>query len=135
MPILPTIYTTFNLISSILLTLGFIAIKRKDEARHKKLMHLAVLSTCLFLIGYLIYHYQVGSVPYPHYDWTRPVYYTILVPHVILAALMVPFIIYLVWQAGHGRFEKHARVARVIWPIWMFVSVTGVTIYLMLYHL
>lgn len=135
MPILPTINAVFNLISTVLLTLGFLAIKSQDKARHKKLMLSAVVSSALFLIGYLIYHYQVGSVPYPHHDWTRPVYYTILIPHVILAALMVPPILYLLWQALHDRFEKHARVARFVWPVWMFVSITGVTIYLMLYHL
>ncbi len=131
----PAIHAAFNLISSVLLVLGFIAIKRGNKERHKKMMVAAVISSACFLTGYLIYHYQVGSVPYPHYDWTRTVYYTILVPHVILAALMVPFILYILYQAFHEQFEKHARVAKFIWPVWMFVSVTGVIIYLMLYHL
>ena len=131
----PAIHAAFNFISAILLTLGFIAIKRGNKERHKKLMIAAVISSACFLTGYLIYHYQVGSVPYPHYDWTRTVYYTILVPHVILAAAMVPFILFILYQAFHERFEQHARIARFVWPIWMFVSVTGVIIYLMLYHL
>lgn len=135
MPFWPSMNAFFNLVSTILLTLGYIAIKDKNKERHKKLMISAVISSILFLTGYLIYHYQVGSVPYPHHNWTRPVYFTILIPHVILAAVMVPFILYILWQALHDRFDKHARVARWVWPVWMFVSVSGVVIYLMLYHL
>ena len=131
----PSMNAFFNLVSTVLLTFGYIAIKDKHKSRHKKLMISAVISSTLFLVGYLIYHYQVGSVPYPHYNWTRPVYFTILIPHVILAAVMVPFILYILWQALHDRFDRHARVARFVWPVWMFVSVSGVTIYLMLYHL
>ncbi|MDH3939232.1 MAG: DUF420 domain-containing protein, partial [candidate division Zixibacteria bacterium] len=88
-----------------------------------------------FLTCYLIYHAEVGSVPYPHHDWTRPLYFAILVPHVILAALMVPFILITVWLAWREKFIRHRRLARLVWPVWLFVSISGVVIYLMLYRL
>lgn len=94
----------------------------------------ALITSILFLTSYLIYHYQVGSIPYPHHDWTRPLYFAILIPHIILAALMVPFIITIVWWAFRENFEKHRRLAKFVWPVWMFVSVSGIIVYLMLYH-
>ena len=93
----------------------------------------ALISSAAFLICYLIYHAQVGSVPYPYYDWTRPVYFIILVPHIILAAIMSPFILLALWFALRNQFEKHRKIVRWLWPVWMYVSVSGVIIYLMLY--
>lgn len=130
---LPTINAILNAISAIFLFWGFIAIKKGNQALHKKLMAIALISSTLFLTCYLIYHYQVGSVPYPHGDWTRPVYFVILIPHVILAALMTPFIILGVKHAICKNFEKHKKIMRWVWPVWMFVSVSGVVVYLMLY--
>lgn len=132
---LPTINSCFNLISATFLTLGFIAIKRGYREKHKKYMVSALISSALFLIGYVIYHYYAGSTKYPYEDWTRPIYFAILIPHIILAALMVPGILYVVWQAWKEQFERHRRLAKWVWPVWMFVSVSGVTIYLMLYRL
>jgi uncharacterized membrane protein YozB (DUF420 family) len=132
---LPSLNAVLNSISTILLLFGYINIKKGNRDNHKKLMVGALISSALFLISYLIYHAQVGSVPFPHFDWTRPVYYVILVPHVILAAVMVPFILLAVWHAWKERFEKHARITRWVWPVWMYVSFSGVLIYLMLYHL
>lgn len=122
-----------NLTASVFLLLGFIQIKRGNQTNHKKLMLSALASSALFLISYLFYHYNVGSVPYPYHDWTRPLYFAILVPHVILAAVMVPFILVMVWRAWREQFDKHRRLARWVWPVWMFVSVSGVIVYLMLY--
>jgi uncharacterized membrane protein YozB (DUF420 family) len=93
-----------------------------------------VVTSALFLGSYLVYHANVGSVPYPLHDWTRVLYFTILVPHILLAALMVPFIIAALYPAARGRFDRHARLTRWVWPVWMFVSVSGVTIYWLLYH-
>ena len=132
---LPAINATLNFISAVLLTFGFVAIKKRLIPRHRAFMIAALISSALFLTSYLIYHAQVGSVKYPHYDWTRPVYFAILVPHDILAGVMVPFIIAAVWHALRGNFTKHTRITRWLWPVWMFVSVTGVIIYFMLYHL
>ena len=95
----------------------------------------ALAASILFLISYLIYHSQVGSVPYPYHDWTRPVYFAILIPHVILAAVNVPFVLIIVRRAWRGDFERHRALARWVWPSWIFVCVSGVVIYLMLYRL
>ncbi len=132
---LPTLNAFLNLVSTVLLLMGYITIKQGKRELHTKCMVAALISSSLFLFFYLIYHYSVGSVPYPHHDWTRPVYFAILIPHVILAALMVPFIVLAVWHAFKRNFEKHKRITRLLWPVWMYVSVTGVIIYVMLYQL
>ncbi len=132
---LATINAALNLTSATLLTIGYVNIKRGRQETHRKFMLAALTSSALFLVSYLIYHYAVGSVPYPRQDWTRPVYFAILIPHVLLAALMVPFILVAVRHALKQRFEKHRRIMRWIWPVWMFVSVSGIVVYLMLYHL
>ena len=90
---LPALNATLNGISAILLLFGYIYIRRGRKEIHRRFMLAALVSSLLFLTSYLIYHFNVGSVPYPHYDWTRPLYFAILIPHVILAALMVPFVI------------------------------------------
>lgn len=131
---LPTLNASLNAISAVFLLIGFVAIKKGKKELHKKMMAIALVSSTLFLTCYLIYHYQVGSVPYPHHDWTRPVYFTILIPHVILAALMTPFIILGVKHAISKNYDKHKKVMRWVWPVWMFVSVSGVVVYGMLYQ-
>jgi len=130
---LATVNAALNLTSATLLTIGYINIKRGRRETHRKFMLAALTSSALFLISYLIYHYTVGSVPYPRHDWTRPVYFAILIPHVLLAALMVPFILVAVRHAFKQRFEKHRRIMRWVWPVWMFVSVSGIIVYVMLY--
>ncbi|GAB4315862.1 MAG: hypothetical protein Kow0074_03650 [Candidatus Zixiibacteriota bacterium] len=132
---LPAVNATLNAIAAVLLTWGFVMIRRGRRDTHRKIMITALVVSAAFLTTYLVYHYEVGSVPYPHHDWTRPVYFAILIPHIILAAVMVPFIIALVTFALRGRFDRHRRLARWVWPVWMFVSVTGVVIYVMLYRL
>ncbi len=129
----PTINASLNLLSTIFLLLGYINVKRGNKNTHKKFMVSALVSSAVFLICYLFYHSQVGSVPYPHHDWTRPVYFTVLIPHIILAAVMFPFILMAVWFAFREQFEKHRKIVRWLWPVWMYVSVSGVVIYLMLY--
>jgi len=132
---LPFVNAIFNAICTIFLTLGFIQIKKKNREVHKKLMLSALVASTLFLISYLIYHYNTGSVPYPHHDWARPLYFAILIPHILLAGIMGPFILVLVWFALKENFEKHKRLARWTWPVWMFVSISGIVVYLMLYVL
>lgn len=131
--ILPTVNASLNFLSACLLWMGFVTIRQGNREVHKKYMLAALMSSAIFLTCYLVYHYQVGSVKYPFQDWTRPLYYVILVPHVLLAALMTPFIFVIVWRAFQNDFDKHKILARRVWPVWMFVSVTGVVIYLMLY--
>ncbi len=132
---LPTLNATLNTISAFALGAGFIFIKRGQREYHRRAMLAACICSLLFLTSYLIYHQQVGSVPYPHHDWTRPLYFAILIPHVILAGIMLPFILALLWLAWHNRFDRHKRLARWVFPGWVFVSVSGIAIYFMLYQL
>jgi uncharacterized membrane protein YozB (DUF420 family) len=132
---LPTINALLNLTSAILLFVGRIQIKKGRADRHKKIMISALISSALFLTSYLIYHGAVGSVPYERFDWTRPLYFAILIPHIILAALMAPFILMAVFYALRQKFDHHRRLVRWVWPVWMFVSVSGIVVYGMLYHL
>lgn len=132
---LSSVNAALNLLSAILLFAGYVQIRRKARNRHKTIMISALVVSGLFLISYLIYHAQVGSVPYPHHDWTRTLYFLILIPHILLAGLMVPFILIAVWYALHDQFEIHKKLVRWVWPVWMFVSVSGVAIYVMLYWL
>jgi len=132
---LPTLNAILNSISAVFLILGFRYIKNNDQQSHKKFMISALVVSALFLISYVIYHYNIPSTPYPYHGWTRPVYFAILIPHIILAAVMGPFIIAAVIFAFKGKFETHKKIVKWIWPVWMFVSVSGVVIYLMLYQL
>lgn len=132
---LPTLNACLNAVSAALLALGYARIRRRRITSHRRFMLAALVSSALFLCSYLTYHYLVGSVPYPRHDWTRTLYFAILIPHVALATLMVPFILVAVRRAWRGDFEAHARLARRVLPVWMFVSISGVAIYLMLYRL
>lgn len=131
---LPILNATLNGITSILLLAGYYFIKKGDEITHRKVMISALTTSTLFLISYLIYHYTVGSVPYPYHDWSRPLYFAILIPHVILAAGMIPFILIAVRHAFKRNFESHKKLMKYVLPVWLFVSITGVLVYLMLYQ-
>jgi uncharacterized membrane protein YozB (DUF420 family) len=101
---------------------------------HRALMIAAFSVSAVFLVCYVVYHLKVGSVPYPKHDWTRPLYFAILISHVTLAAT-VPVLAVLALSRGlRGNIERHRAVARWAWPIWMYVSVTGVIVYVMLYR-
>jgi uncharacterized membrane protein YozB (DUF420 family) len=132
---LSTLNAVLNAISAILLIIGYRYIKMGKQEEHKRFMVSALIVSALFLTSYLIYHYYVGSVPYPYHDWTRPVYFIILIPHILFAALMTPFVLIAVWFALKSQFERHKKLVRWVWPVWIYVSVSGVLIYLMLYHL
>jgi uncharacterized membrane protein YozB (DUF420 family) len=132
---LPALNAGLNTLSAALLLRGYLQIRRGEREAHRKTMLAALVSSGLFLSSYLVYHFQVGSVPYPHHDWTRPLYFAVLIPHVILAALLVPLVVVLVWRALKGEFARHRRLARWVWPVWIFVSLSGVVVYLMLYRL
>jgi len=132
---LPLINAILNTCSVILLITGFVYIKKGDKVTHKKCMLTATIFSALFLVSYVIYHQSVGSVPYPYHDWSRTLYFIILIPHIILAAVNVPFILALLRFAFKGNFDKHKRLAKYVLPVWIIVSLSGLTIYLMLYHL
>ncbi len=133
---LPAINAFFNSLSTICLILGFYFIKRdnKSEELHKKCMFGALFFSTIFLIGYLIYHYHHGSTKFPDLGWIKTFYLIILIPHIILAAVMVPMILMTVYHALKDNREKHRKIARITYPIWLYVSFTGVLIYLMVYQ-
>ncbi len=131
---LPTLNAALNGTSAVLLALGYLLIRRKKVDLHKACMVSAFVTSTLFLVSYLTYHYHAGSKPFPGEGWTRPVYFAILISHVILATVTLPLTIVTLARGLRGRFEKHRRIARWALPIWLYVSVTGVMVYLMLYH-
>lgn len=132
---LPALNATLNGTSALLLASGYLCIRRKKVAAHRACMVSALVTSTLFLISYLTYHYQVGSVPFRGQGWIRPVYFTILGSHTILAATIVPLALVTLFRALRGRFDRHVRIARWTLPLWLYVSVTGVIVYLLLYQL
>lgn len=132
--IFPVINAGLNTTSTILLLIGHRFIKRGRMAAHRALMIAAIVSSSLFLISYLYYHAHVGSVHFQGQGWSRPVYFTILISHTILAATIVPLVIMTLSRALRGRFDRHRAIARWTYPLWLYVSVTGVVIYFMLYR-
>ncbi len=128
---LPALQALLNLIASLLIVAGYINIRRGDRGRHRLLMIAALTVSALFLISYLYYHSQVGYLPFAGVGIIRPIYFTVLATHVILAALMVPIVLVTVALAAVGRHSLHKRVARWTLPIWLYVSLTGVLVFLM----
>jgi putative membrane protein len=130
---LPALNATLNATAAVLLVTGYVLIRNRRWIAHRNVMTAALVCSILFLTSYLIYHAQVGSVPFPGHGAPRTVYLTILVTHTILAA-MVPFLAGVtVVRAWRRRFPQHKRLARWTLPIWLYVSVTGVVVYWMLY--
>jgi putative membrane protein len=121
--------------ATVLLIAGYVFIKRKQVAAHRACMIAALIVSAVFLTSYLIYHYHVGEVRFSGEGWVRPLYFLILIPHVTLAGLIVPLALTTAYFALKGRFPSHRRIARWTWPLWIYVSVTGVIIYFMLYQL
>ena len=132
---LPSVNATLNSLSAAFLILGFFFIKSKNIKAHKACMLSAFTSSSFFLVSYLVYHYQVGSVPYKGQGWMRTVYFAILLTHTVLAAAVVPLVLVTLRRALKQRFAAHRRIARWTFPIWLYVSVTGVVVYWMLYRL
>jgi uncharacterized membrane protein YozB (DUF420 family) len=132
---LPTLNAALNTLSAVLLCAGYFFIRAKNIRAHRACMLAAFACSTLFLASYLIYHYQVGSVPYKGQGWIRPVYFAILLTHTILATAVVPLALITLARALRERFAAHRRIARWTFPIWLYVSVTGVVVYVMLYRL
>jgi len=132
---LPTVNALLNATSAGLLIAGYLAIRRGRRARHRALMLAAVASSTLFLVSYLTYHAHAGTTRFVGSPPVRAAYLTILGTHTVLAAAIVPLVILALTRALRGEFARHRRVARWALPVWLYVSVTGVVIYLMLYHL
>jgi len=132
---LPTLNALLNSTSAVLLVTGYFFIRRKRVAAHKACMVSAFVVSALFLASYVYYHVHHGSTPFPGRGWVRGVYFAILVPHVILAALILPLALVTLYRAWKKDFDRHRRLARWTLPVWLFVSVSGVVIYWMLYRL
>jgi len=129
---LPALNALLNTTSTILILLGFRAIKRRDFIKHMKLMLTAFITSSLFLISYLVYHNFTGHTPFPGEGWIRPVYFFILITHIILSAFVVPLVLTSFYLAYSGKFKTHRKVSKWTFPVWLYVSVTGVVIFFML---
>ena len=132
---LPALNATLNATATVLLTAGWIFIKQKKREAHRRCMLSAFAMSTAFLTSYLVYHFNVGSVPFQKTGAIRVVYLTILFTHVVLAAAIVPLILLTLSRALRARYDKHRKIARWTMPLWLYVSVTGVVIYVMLYRL
>ena len=132
---LPALNATLNGISAIFLTAGYILIRRGHRRLHKRCMLGALTASALFLTSYVIYHANTGSRPFDGQGLVRSVYFAILITHVVLAAAILPLALVTTARGLRSQFDRHVRIARWTLPIWLYVSVTGVVIYLMLYQL
>ena len=134
-PILPTVNAVLNATAAVLLVWGYTLIRRKRIQQHRRVMQTAFVVSCLFLVCYLVYHYQVGSVRFPRTGAIKTLYLSILGTHTLLAAAVPVLAIITLRRGLSARYDKHRRIAHWTLPIWLYVSVTGVVVYLMLYHL
>ena len=133
--VLPTVNATLNAISGIFLLTGYVLIKRREIQAHRNAMLGAFASSALFLISYVTYHAQAGSRPFTGQGPIRYIYFAILISHVVLAAVILPMAIATLSRGLAGRYAEHKRIAKKTFPAWMYVSVTGVIVYLMLYQM
>ena len=132
---LPLVNATLNGVAGILLLSGYVLIKRGHQRLHKRCMLAALATSALFLVSYVTYHLNAGSRPFPGQGPIRLVYFTILITHVVLAAVIVPLALVTAFRGLRSQFDRHVRIARWTFPLWLYVSVTGVVIYVMLYEL
>lgn len=132
---LPALNATLNGIAAVLLVIGYVLVRRRRFEQHRRVMLTAFGTSVLFLVSYVIYHANVGSRPFAGRGPIRTVYFTILITHIILAAAIVPLAIVTVSRGLSRRYDRHRRIARWTLPIWLYVSVTGVAVYLMLYRM
>jgi uncharacterized membrane protein YozB (DUF420 family) len=132
---LPALNASLNATSAVLLTVGYILVRRGRADLHKRCMLAALTTSALFLISYVVYHLNAGSRPFEGQGVVRLIYFAILITHVILAAAILPLALTTAARGLLGQYDRHVRIARWTLPLWLYVSVTGVVIYLMLYQL
>ena len=132
---LPAVNATLNAISAIFLACGYFFIRRKNILAHRNCMIVAFCTSAVFLVCYLIYHFNVGRTTFAKPQWFRPIYLTLLLTHTVLAVVIVPMILITLSRALRARYDLHKKIARWTWPLWMYVSVTGVLIYFLLYQI
>jgi uncharacterized membrane protein YozB (DUF420 family) len=131
---LPAINATLNAISTVLLVAGYVLIRGRHVVMHRRCMIAACTTSTLFLVCYITYHLQVGSVRFTRQGFVRPVYFSILLTHVTLAAAVLPLAMITLWRGLTNRVDRHRAIARWTLPIWLYVSVTGVLVYVLLYQ-
>src|SRR6478672_6412847 len=131
---LPAVNATLNAISGVLLIVAYLLIRARRIEPHRRVMIAAFTTSSLFLICYLVYHAQVGSVRFTRQGFVRPLYYTILITHVTLAATVVPLALVTLSRGLKAKYPQHRRIARWTFPVWLYVSVTGVLVYVLLYQ-
>ena len=131
---LPAINASLNALSTVLLASGYALVRTRRIAQHRACMLAALTTSALFLVCYIVYHAQVGSVRFTRQGVVRPIYFTILITHVTLAASVLPLALITATRGLKGRFPQHVRIARWTFPIWLYVSVTGVLVYVLLYQ-
>lgn len=132
--VLATVNACINFTVAVCLLVGFRFIKRGQVARHRASMLTAFVLSSIFLVTYLVHHAQVGSVPFRGEGFVRLVYFALLIPHIVLAAVVLPLALFTIFRGWTGRFELHKKVARITLPLWLYVSVSGVLVYVLLYH-
>lgn len=129
---LPPIYATINGLTAVILIIAFLAIKNRNRLLHEKLMKTAIGCSVLFLIMYMAYHMTSDSTSYGGEGWLRSVYFFILITHIILSVIIIPFVLITYVRAITNNFERHKKIARVTFPLWLYVAVSGVVVYLMI---
>jgi putative membrane protein len=134
-PFAPTLNASLNASSAVFLTLGYVFIRARRVQAHKKCMLTAFACSTVFLVSYVLYHLQAGVVRFQGQGWIRPVYFTLLGTHTVLAVTVVPLALITLVRGLRSNFERHRAIARWTFPIWLYVSATGVIVYLLLYHL
>ena len=132
---LPLVNASLNGVATVLLIVGYVCIRRRRITAHRTAMVAAFVTSVLFLVSYLTYHAHAGSRPFPGQGPIRVVYFVILISHIILAATIPPLAGITLWRAYRRRFDRHMKIARWTLPLWLYVSVTGIVVYLMLYRL
>ena len=133
---LPAVNAALNFLSTIFLVCGYLFIRCENQSAHQKCMVGALATSAIFLGCYLYYHFTIEAVTrFSDPGWFRPIYLALLVTHVVLAIAMLPFIFLALWHAWKGDFDKHRKFAKWAWPVWLYVSVTGVLVYLILYQI
>ena len=131
---LPALNASLNALASLFLLAGFVFVRQKRVEAHRLCMLAALATSVLFLASYVVYHANIGSRPFTGTGPIRVVYFAILISHVILAIAIVPLVLITVSRALARRFDQHRRIARITWPLWMYVSISGVVVYLLLYQ-
>lgn len=132
---LPAVNAILNGTAAVLIVVGIYLIKSGRQRAHRAVMISAVVASSLFLVSYLTYHAHIGSKHFPGQGVARTIYFSILLTHTVLAAIVVPLVLVTLTRGLKGRFDRHRPIARWTYPVWLYVSVTGVVIYVMLYHL